>query len=67
MDTGGKEKVWIKKGFSLLEINRPAEALECFTRALSIDPNNDIAMMGKNTCLRKLKELEKKKRLYKRL
>jgi tetratricopeptide (TPR) repeat protein len=42
---------WNQKGLSLDALGKYKEAIECFNKVLSIDPNNDIAIKNKTHAL----------------
>ena len=47
-------EILILKGYSLGELNRHQEALECYNEAISIDPDDDIALKNRDIALRYL-------------
>jgi tetratricopeptide (TPR) repeat protein len=46
------------KGQSLLHLNEPADALECFDQVLAIDPRHTDALVKKGSALERLKRFE---------
>ncbi len=38
---------WYRKGFILIKLNKNAEALKCFEKALEIDPTFEYALKAK--------------------
>jgi tetratricopeptide (TPR) repeat protein len=42
-----------KKGYQLLKENKTSEAVECFTRILVVDENNNYALVGMGDASRK--------------
>ena len=47
----GEEAGWINKGFDLIKHGKPAEAIECFTKALELNPKDSEGWLGKGIAL----------------
>ena len=45
---------WINKGKALYELGRPEEAIECFDKAIELDPKKASAWYNKGTALTSL-------------
>jgi tetratricopeptide (TPR) repeat protein len=58
MDDSNDIKVLIEKGATLIDLERYKDAIECFNRALEIEPNNLEATARKRFALEKLKKYE---------
>jgi len=50
---------WIKKGIALRELGRYGEAIECYDKALEIDPKDEVARKNKKLAEQKLREKAK--------
>ena len=57
-------RVWFEKGLSLGKLGRYDEALECFDRALEIDPRKWDVWINKGDCLLWLNRLDEAIQCY---
>jgi Flp pilus assembly protein TadD len=54
-------KEWCDKGHALAKSGREEEALQCFDKALAIDPKDATAQQGKPVALEKIRKTASKK------
>jgi tetratricopeptide (TPR) repeat protein len=54
------------KGQSLLNLDKPEEALDCFEQALTLEPNNADALVKKGTALERMRKLNEAIECYDR-
>jgi tetratricopeptide (TPR) repeat protein len=53
----GEGMAWRGKGLALGRLERPQEAIDCFDKALEIDPYDDIALRSKDIELEEIKAI----------
>ena len=56
----GVSDTWLNRGIALVKLNEYEEAMDCFDRALQLNPNNENAKHRRNKCWYKWKLLEKR-------
>jgi tetratricopeptide (TPR) repeat protein len=54
----GEGMAWRGKGLALGRLGRPQEAIDCFDKALEIDPYDDISQRSKNIELEEIKAID---------
>ena len=54
----GEGMAWRGKGLALGRLERPQEAIDCFDKALEIDPYDDIAQRSKDIELEEIKAMD---------
>lgn len=50
--------VWLEKGLTLSRLGRHREALDCFGQALTVDPNNPVALARRRATYRLLEDVD---------
>jgi tetratricopeptide (TPR) repeat protein len=50
--------LWLRKGRTLRELKRPAEAIPCYDRLIELEPNNYLAWYNKGVSLADLKKYQ---------
>ena len=58
---------WFNKGFSLAELGKHNEAIDCYDKVLEIDPNSVYAWNGKANALNGLGEYTEAIKFYDKL
>ena len=54
----GEGMAWRGKGLALCRLERPQEAIDCFDKALEIDPYDDLSQRSKDIQLEEIKAID---------
>ncbi len=58
MTTSGSEaEKWLNSGLQMSHLNKYAEALKCYNKAIEINPSYDVAWFNKGTILAKMQDV----------